>query len=254
MPNYDPAFFQYVNSGATRSAERVVPLLLRGVTVRSVLDVGCGHGAWLAVWQQFAPDVIGLDGDYVDRQRLLIAPTSFQACDLTHSFDLGRQFDLVQSLEVAEHLPAASAAGFVASLIRHGDLVLFSAAARGQGGDHHINEQDYDYWRVLFAMHDYIPLDYLRPLLGAERDVEPWYRYNTLLYVSSARFEQLPETLRRTRIPDTQPICDVSPAGYRLRKRLTRLLPTSVATAIAKFKERLIPFLRARRSLSGTGR
>jgi SAM-dependent methyltransferase len=240
MPSYDAAFFEYVNSGAVRSAQRLLPLLTRELRIGSVLDVGCGQGAWLSVWQKLGVAGIGIDGAYVDTSRLLIPASCFLPRDLQQPFTLDRRFDVVQSLEVAEHLPAAHAADFIASLVRHGDLILFSAAPKGQGGDHHVNEQEYDYWRKLFAQHGYLALDYVRPLLHDEPSVEPWYRYNTLLYASSERLQTLPEAMRRTVIPVDQRIRDVSPPAYRVRKALIAALPVAVVTGIAKLKERVV--------------
>jgi hypothetical protein len=59
MPSYDSAFFDYVNSGAVRSAERLLPLLACELTLRSVPDVGCGQGAWLSVWRRLGAEVVG---------------------------------------------------------------------------------------------------------------------------------------------------------------------------------------------------
>lgn len=240
MPNYDAAFFQYVNSGAVRSAERMLPLLTRELSIGSALDVGCGQGAWLSVWSKLGAEVVGIDGDYVDTRRLLIPQSCFLPRDLKEEFSLGRRFDVVQSLEVAEHLPAARAAGFVASLVRHGDLILFSAAPPGQGGDHHVNEQPYDYWREHFGRHGYTALDYVRPLLRDEQTVEPWYRYNTLLYASAQRLPLLPDAIRRTALPAGHRVRDVSPLPYRLRKAAIALLPVWAMTGIAKVKERVV--------------
>ena len=239
MANYDGAFFDYVNQGAIRSANRVLPLLLKELDIDSVLDVGCGQGAWLSVWQQLGvPHVTGIDGHYVDRNHLQIADTSFIPHNLSEEFDLGRRFDLVQSLEVAEHLPADSAEGFVRGLVKHGELILFSAAPKGQGGDHHINEQDYQYWRDLFAVHGYMAVDYLRPLILDDGAIEPWYRYNTFLYATPARFAALPDAIRRCRVQDDEPLRDLSPLIYKMRKRLVSLLPVRVMTGLAKIKER----------------
>lgn len=247
MPSYDTAFFQYVNSGAIQSAERMLPVLLKALPIQSVLDVGCGQGAWLSVWRKLGVQITGLDGSYVDTAALLIPDTNFQAHDLTQGFTLAGRFDLVQSLEVAEHLPAASAPQFVASLTRHGDLVLFSAAPKGQGGDHHINEQNYDYWRALFAQQGFVAIDYIRPLVLRDAGIEPWYRYNTLLYVRAECFDRLPETLRRARIPQNRLVADFSPLPYRIRKSLTALLPIWTMTMLAKIKERMVASARARR-------
>jgi len=241
MSTYDSTFFDYLNAGALRSARRILPVVREQLSVSSVLDVGCGQGAWLSVWQELGTGaVLGIDGDYVDRSRLLIDQDLFQARDLATGFDLGRRFDLVQSLEVAEHLPASSAATFVASLTRHGDLVLFSAAPKGQGGDHHINEQSYEYWRGLFREQGYRPVDLVRDLVKGDELIEPWYRYNTMLYASQTGFTKLPPEVQDKAVPDQQPIRDVSPSLYRLRKRVIATLPVSAVTKLAKWKERAI--------------
>jgi len=247
MTRYDQTFFDYVNAGALRSAKRLLPVVIDILPVRSVLDVGCGQGAWLSVWSELGAEIaIGLDGDYVDRERLLIPKGSFCSRDLTQRFELGRRFDLVQSLEVAEHLPAAAAGTFVASLVAHADMVLFSAAPKGQGGDHHINEQSYDYWRELFARHGYIPVDAIRRRVLDDAEIEPWYRYNTILYVAGGGLEHLPEDVTAERVPDHLRIPDLSPVWYRIRKALVALLPVPVASSLAKLKERrLVRSLRA---------
>jgi SAM-dependent methyltransferase len=242
---YDSAFFRYINEGAARSARTIIPLVTSTVTIRSVLDVGCGQGAWLSVWRELGiGEAIGVDGAYVNREHLLVPRDSFISQDLARPFELKRRFDLVQSLEVAEHLPRESAAAFVASLVRHADLVLFSAAPPGQGGDNHFNEQPYDYWRSLFAKHDYVALDYIRPRVHNDNTVEPWYRYNTLLYASRPHLPKLPAALLDSRIPEGGPIPDLSPPLYRLRKALTAALPIPVATKIAKIKEHVAVWLR----------
>ena len=133
MPSYDASFFDYVNASARAAAQRMVPLLQQQLAPPSVLDVGCGQGAWLAVWQQHGvDDVFGVDGSYVDRGRLLFAAERFYAHDLAQPFDLGRRFGLVECLEVAEHLPEASAGTLVDSLVRHGEVIVFSAAPPGR--------------------------------------------------------------------------------------------------------------------------
>src|SRR5687767_12876960 len=108
---YNPTYYRYINQGSLQSARVLLPLVTRHFRVRSVADFGAGQGAWLSVWQDLgATDVIGLDGEYVRREGLLIPPDRFVASDLTKPVRLNRRFDLVQSLEVAEHLPPQAAA------------------------------------------------------------------------------------------------------------------------------------------------
>lgn len=71
----------------------------------------------------------------------------------------------------------------VVNLIVHAPMVLFSAAPPGQGGEHHVNERTYEFWRGLFARHGYACFDFLRPRLHSASGIEPWYRYNLLLFV-----------------------------------------------------------------------
>jgi len=238
VSQYDAVFFDYVSTGATRSAERVWPHLLGILPIRTILDVGCGRGAWLSVAMSLGvAGVTGVDGSYVDTDRLLIPSDRFVPADLQDGFKLPDRYDLVMSLEVAEHLSAARSAGFVEDLVSHGDLILFSAAPKGQGGHAHVNEQDYSYWQKLFAAHGYVAIDYLRPLLKNVGEIEPWYRYNTVLYAASERLATLPPVIRNCALPPGVPIADVSPLPYRIRKALIRCFPVWLMTALARVKE-----------------
>jgi len=235
---YNPTYYRYINQGSLQSARVLLPLVTRHFRVRSVADFGAGQGAWLSVWQDLgATDVIGLDGEYVRREGLLIPPDRFVASDLTKPVRLKRRFDLVQSLEVAEHLPPQAAATFIDNLVAHGDVVLFSAAAPGQGGEHHVNERPYTCWRDLFHARNYAALDMIRPVLARDGRVEPWYRYNSFVFVHQDLVPALPVELKRTLIAPGAPIADVSPPLYKLRKALFKPLPPSVVTQFARLKK-----------------
>jgi hypothetical protein len=97
---------------------------------------------------------------------------------LNKSLNLGRKFDLVVCLEVVEHLEPSSAETIIGSLCRHADEVLFSAAAPGQAGTHHINCQWPSYWQKLFNNHGFVCRDDLRWKLWDNDAIEPWYRQN----------------------------------------------------------------------------
>jgi SAM-dependent methyltransferase len=238
MTRYDEIYYSYNRAGATRSAGVVLPLLLETFSIQSVADFGCGQGAWLAVWRKLGvSDVVGVDGHYVDPGSLLIPPSCFKAADLQGAVTLGRTFDLVQSLEVAEHLPESCAATFVETLTSHSRLVLFSAAPPGQGGDYHVNEQPYVFWKRLFAERDYTMIDVIRPRLRRDKRVEAWYRYNTFVFARRDLLHTFAHRMSANIIPDSADVPDVSPLAYRLRKRLVRLIPVKVATACAVLKK-----------------
>ncbi len=107
----------------------VIPIIMSITTPKSVLDVGCGIGTWLKVFEEHGiKDYLGVDGNYVDFKKLKISQEKFHTQDLREYWSLNRKFDLVISLEVAEHLPEANADQFVKILVEHSDSIIFSAA------------------------------------------------------------------------------------------------------------------------------
>ena len=169
------------NSGA---AEQVLPVLFSIFKPKSIIDVGCGLGNWIEVAKKMGiEEVVGVDGSYVNRTLLKIDDKEFVESDLTKPFDLGRKFDLAICLEVAEHLPDYSAEGLVKSITNHTDVVMFSAAIPGQGGQNHINEQWPTYWQELFQKYDYDMIDFFRPKIWNNTKIERWYRQNMFLVV-----------------------------------------------------------------------
>jgi SAM-dependent methyltransferase len=189
---YDDRFFDDQREESSRSAAVVVPLVREILSPRSVLDVGCGIGTWVQTWMQLGvTDVVGVDGPYVSQEQLLMPTQSYLAADLARPLDLGRRFDLVSCLEVAEHLDAAHATTLVDSLTRHGDIVLFSAAVPGQPGTHHVNGAWPSHWVELFDEKGWQVLDILRGALWNDERVGWCYRQNLLFFVSSAGRESL---------------------------------------------------------------
>lgn len=212
---YDERFFEELREGARRSARVIVPILVDRLRPRSVVDVGCGLGTWLAVFRENGiADVVGIDGDYVDRARLEIPPENFVPHDLERVVRLGRRFDLAISLEVAEHLPAESAATFIDSLTSLSPFVVFSAAIPFQGGTNHVNEQWPDYWAALFEARGFAPVDCIRREVWSNDDVEWWYAQNILLFVEEARLGASPgRGIPFQRTPRTQ-LALVHPRQY----------------------------------------
>jgi SAM-dependent methyltransferase len=190
---YNNHFYARHQNDSLQSANKVVPLVWNFVQPRSVVDVGCGVGTWLSTFiTAGAIDVLGIDGDYVDRSKLLIEPGQFTACNLEQPLDVNRRFDLAVSLEVAEHLPSSCADTFVESLTRLAPVILFSAAVPHQGGTNHINEQWPEYWQTRFRKRGYVVVDCLRPLVWRNPDIATWYKQNLLFYVDHARLQDYP--------------------------------------------------------------
>jgi len=190
---YTEEFYHALRERTRRSARVVVPLILELVEPRSVVDVGCGIGIWLSVFKEHGvTDVLGIDGNHISRDISEIEAEQFLACDLTERLEINRQFDLVVSLEVAEHLPSESAELFVDSLTRLGPVILFSAAVPFQGGTHHVNEQWPDYWVRLFGARGYLVIDPIRRRIWRNTDVDFWYCQNSLIFVRQNDLDHYP--------------------------------------------------------------
>lgn len=177
----------YVHDEVTHNssaAEQVLPVLFEVYQPKSIVDVGCGLGNWIEVAKKMTGSTItGVDGDYVNRSLLKINEEEFIEKDLTKPFDLNKKYDLAICLEVAEHLPESSAKGFIQSLTNHADVIMFSAALPGQGGQNHINEQWPSYWQDHFNNCGFEMIDFFRFKIWDNTKIEYWYKQNLFLVV-----------------------------------------------------------------------
>ena len=157
----------------------IFPIINELYRPKNILDVGCGIGTWLkTISDHGIEDYLGIDGIEVGVNEFLVSKEKFKKYDLTHHWDLGRKFDLLLCLEVAEHLPSDLASDFVQSLTNHSDIIIFSAACPNQPGQGHINCQWIDYWQDLFNKHRYACFDEIRPLVWNKDFPEWWYKQN----------------------------------------------------------------------------
>jgi hypothetical protein len=240
LHNYTDEFFDYIERGSIHSARRITKFVVPLLNTKSVLDVGCGRGAWLNEWRNAGVEVAhGIDGPYVQRSSLLIPESDFTAIDLSRPFRLDRQYDLVTCLEVAEHLPSAASEDLVSSLVMHSDLVLFSAAPLGQGGENHINERPLAYWQELFLRHGYAAFDVVRPVVRRDPSVEPWYKFNTILYANDVAASLLPGVVAESKVSQGR-LREAGSFIWRARRAVLRLLPQRVVTSLARWNAKRV--------------
>jgi SAM-dependent methyltransferase len=166
------------------SAKEIIPIVLRFINPVSVIDVGCGTGEFLCIFKKFGiKDILGIDGPWLKTEKLRVPKKYFISANLEKAPQINRKFDLVVSLEVAEHLAKKSAKKYVESLVKFGPIILFSAAIPFQGGTNHLNEQWPEYWKKLFGDMGYLPVDCLRSVLWNNKKVSFWYIQNIMFYV-----------------------------------------------------------------------
>ena len=134
---------------------------------QSVLDFGAGDGWWCNSFNEMGcPSTTAIELDELAR-KYMPEKVSFIRHDLREPLDLGFQVDLVICLEVAEHIPPQYASRLVTTLCKHSaNRVLFSSAPPGQSGTGHINLQQPEYWRKMFAG---MKLAFDAPRTGATR-------------------------------------------------------------------------------------
>ncbi|HVB82884.1 MAG TPA: methyltransferase domain-containing protein [Candidatus Binataceae bacterium] len=195
---YDHGFYSQHAAESLESARIVAPLVMRAASINSVIDIGCGVGAWLRAFRENGvASVRGVDGKYVDPSKLCIPQECFTAMDLTEPDVLEGRYDLALCLEVAEHLGTLSGRTLVRVLSDLAPLILFSAAIPGQGGIGHVNEQWPEYWRRSFEERGFKMLDLVRPQVREDRRVKWWYRQNIVMFASEVAISANP-SLRET--------------------------------------------------------
>jgi hypothetical protein len=176
--DYDPA----QNRHSAEGPQVALPSIFPNGLPSSVLDVGCGPAVWLrALAQAGVPDYMGVDGVDIPPGDLLVDRNRFVHMDLVSKWDLGRRFEAALCLEVGEHLDPDHAGLLIDALVRHADLIVFSAACPGQPGQHHVNCRWPSYWQGLFNARGYTCSDDVRWRLWDVDGVEPWYKQNMFI-------------------------------------------------------------------------
>ena len=163
---YGDIFYEDNQYSSFVSGLNVLKKLLPELLPNSIVDFGCGTGTWLAAAKAINRniEVVGVDGDYVNRDMLMIDESSFIP------------------LEVAEHIDKEYADRFIDNICRHSDTILFSAAHVGQGGDGHVNEQPIEYWIDKFSNRGYKLTD-IREQFKNNPDIDWWYKDNMVLFI-----------------------------------------------------------------------
>ena len=121
----------------------------------------------------------------------MIDEQEFLPANLEAGVSVPHKFDLAISVECAEHLSPNAADGFVASLCKASDIILFSAAHPGQGGEHHVNEQPMTYWGEKFQQHGFLPIHIRSTLPQNDPRILWWYRDNIILFVKRDVYDSI---------------------------------------------------------------
>ena len=188
---YNTEFFKNIDDSSVKGAGIVLPYLFGFYKPNSVIDIGCGTGAWLRASKELGIDIIhGVDINEEDEQNLFVPRDVIDIFDFSNLSSQNEifsheRYDLAISLEVAEHLDRSNAISFIKYLTSYSDVVLFSAALPFQTGTHHVNCQPARYWADLFKKEEYTCVDLFRRKLMFDSQLSGcyWYAQNSYLYV-----------------------------------------------------------------------
>ncbi|OGL65844.1 hypothetical protein A3B21_00110 [Candidatus Uhrbacteria bacterium RIFCSPLOWO2_01_FULL_47_24] len=229
-----------VRLDSLKSAKIIVPIILDLIQPQSVVDVGCGTGEFLSVFkEQGIKNIFGIDGPWVNKEKLCIPKEFFQHADLEKPVSIDKKFDLAISLEVAEHLSKDSVSTFVQTLTDLSPIIVFSAAIPFQGGIHHINEQWPEYWAELFAKKDYAPIDCIRKQIWNNEEVSFWYAQNILLFARKDYLKANSKLKKEFEQTELSALSLVHPKQYlpkaRMYNAIVKFTPRPVVWIMIKF-------------------
>jgi len=143
--DYNSRYYDIIRKKYGLFATEFVPIVHAKYQPKTVVDVGCGIGLYLAEFYKLGAAIRGYDFSYDAKANSAIPQKFFELFDLNKPL-VDTKYDLCICSEVGEHLPDASASTLVATICRLSDRVLFTAAHPGQQGSNHINEQPQEYW------------------------------------------------------------------------------------------------------------
>jgi SAM-dependent methyltransferase len=241
---YTTTVYGFVGETSRASARRIVPLVTRWLQPRSVVDFGCGTGEWLAAFREAgASRVLGLDGDWVPRDKLAIAPDEFRPADLRQPIELPDAFDLALCLEVMGHVLPPFDETLLDSLARVAPALLFSAPIPLQGGigGNATNRAWPADWAARLARRGFPPIDCVRGEIWDDPQVAWWFAQNTFVAVRSQRLAELPQLAAMAGRDASLPRALVHPRCYestvvaaaRVGERPLRQLLAAMARAVA---------------------
>ncbi len=192
MEFYDSEFYADMEISSLTSAKEIIPILISRYHPKSVVDVGCGSGAFSREFlQNGIEDVIGYEGEWMWKTPTLLPKDKYFYFDFTNEITPKKPYDLCLCLEVAEHLDYSVARTLISSLTALSQRVVFSAAIPHQGGNHHVNEQWPEFWAQLFAEKGYILSWDPRLSIWNNSRIAPCYRQNLLVFEKSTEQERV---------------------------------------------------------------
>lgn len=244
---YSPKFYRNVDFRANESANSIFIILEKFLDIKafkSIIDVGCGSGAWLNVaLRNTSARVYGYDlPESIEINRSRFGDNFNARLELvTSDFESNKELRFQPSqlgicLEVLEHLEDETGNRILKSLSSSCELILFSAATPGQGGTGHINERKHSYWLDKFRLLGFEVYDCIRPELQSSTSSARYYSLNTFLLIKSGFMRSgLVDAAKLRPFLRTEKVKDFRSLRERIQFLFIGILPIRFVTLLSKF-------------------
>ena len=148
---------------------------------QSVLEIGCGAGAYLKYIAALGATTIkGVDS--TDGRFGYLKRDEYLRLDPGEHFALPTTFDLVLCTEVIGRVPPESENVLIDNVVRHaGGHIVFSGPRPGQTGSDQLNRQPISHWLELFAAAGWYPALF-DTLALRSLSTFPWLRNNLVVF------------------------------------------------------------------------
>jgi len=148
---------------------------------KNVVDVGCGHGILM---DGFSCECVGIEASDEGFKQTKERGYEAHQIDLRFPLDFNRRFNLVISIEVAEHLEEEYADIFIDNLISLSDRIVVTASPKAHRR-YHYNPQPKSYWIDKFHVRGVSLSKTTNTLIKTMKQKIPKdrdYLYNNLMY------------------------------------------------------------------------
>lgn len=171
----------------------IVEEILKHFSPKSVIDLWCGLGTFVKVFQDYWIDAYWVNWEWVEKDKLFIDEKSLIIKNLEEFYDFWKKYDLAISLEVAEHIDEKYSDNFVKTLISCSDYIVFSAATSCQWWQNHVNEQRPEYREKKFNKYWYKFYDVFRHVFWDNKNI--FWRYKQNMFLIVKEWKEIPNTL-----------------------------------------------------------
>lgn len=149
--------------------------------IKSIVDVGCGKGAYLLPFMGDNIKLLGIDMKYYD-EKIFIPNDCYTAFDFRQPYTVTNKYDVALCIGIADYFPSNCTEQLVDLLTSLSDLIIFSPQTSSPGFLNYNNENIEEYWNKIFAKNSFVADNSDIKQFAHFYDFHPSIRDSILLY------------------------------------------------------------------------